>query len=434
MTQLEYAEDNILTPLMKRIARDEGIPPGKILGLIAQGKVVIPKNKAHKIRKPCGIGTGLRTKVNANIGTSTDKSEIQDELKKLEVAVKYGADTVMDLSVGGDLKKMRKEILRHSPVPVGTVPVYEIAVNAQKKRNNFLKFSIDDVLRVLESQAKEGVDFFTIHAGVTTKSLNVLKKNRRTLDIVSRGGAIIASWMKYHRKENPFFEYFDEILDIAYEYDVTISLGDGLRPGSILDATDKAQLAELNILGELALLAAKDDVQVMIEGPGHVPLHQIEENVNLEKKICHGAPFYVLGPLVTDIAAGYDHISAAIGGALAASYGADFLCYVTASEHLRHPSIEDVKDGVIASKIAAHAADIVKRGKSAMNPDRDISLARKKRDWRKQIKLCLDPDKAKRYRASSKPHLFDVCTMCGKYCSIKLMEECLPAGRQGLRA
>jgi phosphomethylpyrimidine synthase len=281
MTQLELARNNKLTSLVKRIAKDEGVPARGILKLIAAGKVVIPLNKTHKIKKPCAIGRGLKTKVNANIGTSPDKSEISDELKKLAVAVKYGTDTVMDLSVGGDLKRIRKQILRHSPVPVGTVPVYEIAVNAQKRKNNFLKFNIDDVLGVLESQAKEGVDFFTIHAGVTRKSLKALRQSRRTLDIVSRGGAMIAGWMSYHKKENPFFEYFDEILDIAYKYDVTISLGDGLRPGSVLDATDRAQIAELKILGELASLAAKDDVQVMIEGPGHVPLHQIEENIKL---------------------------------------------------------------------------------------------------------------------------------------------------------
>ena len=434
MTQLEFAKDNRLTPLMREIAKVEGVSPKQILKLIATGKAVIPLNKTHKIKKPCGIGCGLKTKVNANIGTSTDKSEIDDELEKLKVAVKSGADTVMDLSVGGDLKKVRKEILKRSPIPVGTVPIYEIAVNAQKRKKNFLEFTIDDVLDVLESQAKEGVDFFTIHAGVTRKSLGVLKKNRRSLDIVSRGGAIIASWISRHKKENPFLDYFDEILDIAYRYDVTISLGDGLRPGSILDATDRAQIAELKILGELASLAKEADVQVMIEGPGHVPLHQIEKNISLEKKICHGAPFYVLGPLVTDIAAGYDHISAAIGGALAASFGADFLCYVTPSEHLRHPSIEDVREGVIASRIAAHAADIVKRGEPALKLDRKMSLARRKRNWQEQIRLSIDPDKARSYRMSSKPHLFDVCTMCGRYCSIKLMEECLPAGRKGLRA
>lgn len=425
MTQLEYAKQNILTPLMKKIASLEGIEPKLILRRIKEGKVVIPLNKKHKLNLPCGIGLGLRTKVNANIGTSTDKSEISDELKKLRVAVKYGADTIMDLSVGGDLKKMRKQILKYSPIPIGTVPIYEIAVNAKKLKGNFLKFSVSDMLDILESQAQEGVDFFTIHAGVTKRSLETLKKHKRILDIVSRGGAILASWMNYYKKENPFYEYFDKVLDIAYKYDITISLGDGLRPGSILDATDKAQIAELEILGELTLRAKRKNIQVMIEGPGHVPLDEIKRNIILEKKICHQAPFYVLGPLVTDVAAGYDHISASIGGAIAASYGADFLCYVTPSEHLRHPSIEDVREGVIASRIAGHAADIVKKIKSALNWDRDMSIARKKRDWKRQIKLSIDPDKASRYRSSSKPQLLDVCTMCGDYCSIKLMERCL---------
>ena len=425
MTQLEYAKNNIITPLMKKIARQEGISPKLIAKRIKEGKVVITLNQRHNLKRPCGIGYGLRTKVNANIGTSTDKSEVNDELRKLEAAVKYGADTIMDLSVGGDLKKIRKIILEHSPVPVGTVPIYEIAVNAQKNKGRFLRFSINDVLDTLEAQAREGVDFFTIHAGVTKKSLGALKKYKRVLDIVSRGGAILASWIFYHKRENPFYEYFDKILDIAYEYDITLSLGDGLRPGSILDATDRPQISELKILGELAIRAKRKNVQVMIEGPGHIPLDEIKKNIVLEKKICSGAPFYVLGPLVTDVAAGYDHISASIGGALAASFGADFLCYVTASEHLRHPSIEDVREGVVAARIAAHAADIVKRTKSALQWDREMSQARKRRDWRRQIELSIDPDKAKHYRASSKPHLLDVCTMCGKYCSIKLMEKCM---------
>ena len=425
MTQLEYAKKSIVTSLMKRIAHDESVNPSLILKHIREGEVVIPANKKHKIKSPCGIGLGLRTKINANIGTSTDKSQIEDEIKKLKVSIKYGADTVMDLSVGGDLEKIRKEILKVSSVPVGTVPIYEIAVNAQKKRKNFLKFGVDDVLGVLEGQAQEGVDFFTIHAGVTRQNLKILKKQKRTLGIVSRGGAILASWINYHKKENPFYEHYEKILDICCKYDVTVSLGDGLRPGSILDATDKPQISELKTLGLLALRAKRRGIQVMIEGPGHIPLDQIEKNVALEKKICHGAPFYVLGPLVTDVAAGYDHISSAIGGALAASYGADFLCYVTPSEHLRHPTIEDVREGVIASKIAAHAADLVKNRKLALPWDKKISEARKRRDWKEQAKLSIDPDKAKDYRLSSKPAMLDVCTMCGKYCSIKMMERCL---------
>ncbi len=424
MTQLECAKNNIVTPLMKRIGREEGKSPNLILKWIKEGRVVILHNRKRNIKKPCAVGWGLRTKVNANIGTSTDKSQISDELKKIEVAVKFGADTIMDLSVGGNLKKIRKQIVGYSPVPVGTVPVYEIAVNAQKIKGNFLRFSIDDILANLESQAEEGVDFFTIHAGVTKKSLGTLKKHKRLLDIVSRGGAILASWITCNKKENPFYEYFDRILDVAYAYDITLSLGDGLRPGSILDATDRPQIAELRILGDLAKRARKRNVQVMIEGPGHVPLNQIERNVLLEKKICRGAPFYVLGPLVTDIAAGYDHISSAIGGALAASKGADFLCYVTPSEHLRHPSVEDVKEGVIAFRIAAHAADIAKGIRSAVQWDRKMSEARNRRDWKQQIALSIDPEKAKIYRTSSKPQLLDVCTMCGKYCAIKLMEKC----------
>jgi phosphomethylpyrimidine synthase len=425
MTQLEYAKNNTVTALMKRIIRDERLDSQQFLRHIQEGKAVIPRNSKHNLKKPCAIGLGLKTKVNANIGTSTDKSQIKDELKKLDAAVRYGADTVMDLSVGGDLKEIRKEVIKHSPVPVGTVPIYEIAVNAAKRRRDFLRFDIDDVLDTLESQAEEGIDFFTIHSGVTKKSLSVLRKHKRILDIVSRGGAILANWMIKHKKENPFYEYFDRILNIAYKYDVTISLGDGLRPGSVLDATDNAQIAELKILGELASRAKRKNVQVMIEGPGHVPLDQIKKNIILEKKICHGAPFYCLGPLVTDVASGYDHISSAIGGALAAGFGADFLCYVTPSEHLRHPSIKDVREGVIASRIAAHAADIAKGIKSAKDWDRKMSEARKKRDWKKQIELSIDPDKAGEYRASSKPVFSDVCTMCGKYCSIKLMEECL---------
>lgn len=429
MTQLEYAKNNILTPQVRSIARSEGISAKQLLKYIKEGKVVIPKNTFHHVKKPCGIGMGLRTKINANIGTSTDKSGIGDELKKLDIAVKYGTDTVMDLSEGGNISSIRREILKHSLVPVGTVPVYEIAVNAQQDKRDFLKFTAKDCLDILEAQAEDGVDFFTIHAGITKESLQILRKYRRILDIVSRGGAILASWISCQKKENPFYEYFDKVLDIACKYDVTISLGDALRPGSIIDATDRAQLHELKLLGQLTRRAKKRNVQVMIEGPGHVPLDQIEKNVTLEKKICQQAPFYVLGPLVMDIASGYDHINASIGGALAASFGADFLCYVTPSEHLRHPSIEDVKEGVIASRIAAHAADIVKKVKSAVDWDRQMSLARKKRDWKKQISLSIDPDKAKRYRESSKPHNTDVCTMCGRYCSIKLMEKCLSAGR-----
>jgi len=425
MTQLEYAKQGISSSAIKRVARLEDSNTQTILSRIREGRIVIPLNKNHSIKKVCGIGYGLRTKVNANIGTSTDKAGILQELKKLRIAVDSGADTIMDLSIGGRISLLRKEILRHSPVPVGTVPIYEVVVNAHKKRRDFLKFDIGEILETLQAQAEDGVDFFTIHAGVTQSSLSVLKRNKRLLGIVSRGGAILARWIAEHRKENPFFQHFDKILDLAYDYDVTLSLGDGLRPGSIWDATDPAQIAELKILGGLALRARKRCVQVMIEGPGHVPLDEIKKNIDLQKKICRQAPFYVLGPLVTDVASGHDHIAASIGAALAGSFGADFLCYVTASEHLRHPSIEDVREGVIASKIAAHAADLAKGIKSARQWDRQISEARKKRDWKRQIALSIDPVKAAQYRLSSRPQLQDVCTMCGRYCSIKLMQECV---------
>ncbi|MBU0548295.1 MAG: phosphomethylpyrimidine synthase ThiC [Candidatus Omnitrophica bacterium] len=424
MTQLEYAKKNIITEVMRKVARLEGVKPAELMRLIHQGKAVIPLNKNHKIKKPCAVGSTLTTKVNANIGTSTDESRIADEIEKLKVAIKHGADALMDLSVGGDLNRMRQEVLKYSSVPVGTVPVYEVAVRAQEKNNNFIKFNALDILDILNEQAKQGVDFFTIHCGVTRRSFKVLEKQKRLMGLVSRGGAIIANWIKYHNKENPFYSHFEQILDIANKYDVTLSLGDGLRPGSILDATDKAQITELKILGVLAKRAKARGVQVMIEGPGHVPLDQIKKNILLEKRYCDGAPFYVLGPLVTDVAPGYDHITSAIGGALAASYGADFLCYVTPAEHLRHPTISDVREGVVASRIAAHAGDLVKRKKLAIDWDKNISAARKARDWKKQIQLSIDPEKAREYRLSSKPRFSDVCTMCGKYCSIKLMEEC----------
>jgi len=422
MTQLEAAKNNSLTPLMKKVAGFEKVDPCFIMTGMKKGTIVVPLNKKRRISRPCAIGAGLITKVNANIGTSTDKPNLAEEMKKLEVAEQYGADAVMDLSVGGDLKSIRRKILAAASIPLGTVPIYEIAVNAQNNKGDFLKFEAEDILETLRSQAEEGVDFFTIHCGVTRRSLRQLRKNKRLLGIVSRGGAMLASWISRNNKENPFYEYFDKILDIAYEYDVTLSLGDGLRPGSILDATDQAQITELKILGELAKACRKRNVQVMIEGPGHVPLDQIKKNIELEKKLCGQAPFYVLGPLVTDIAAGYDHISGAIGGALAAGYGADFLCYLTPAEHLRHPSLEDVRQGVIASRIAGHAADIVKGVGRALERDREMSIARSRRDWKKQIALSIDPVKAKEYRLSSKPDMKDVCTMCGKFCSIKVME------------
>jgi phosphomethylpyrimidine synthase len=427
MTQLEYAKKNITTDLTKKIAKEEGINPEIFRRRLKKGTVVIFNNNRRKMTRPCAVGLGLRTKINANIGTSTDCLNLNDELEKLRVSIKYGADTIMDLSIGGNLKKIRRTLLNNSCVPFGTVPIYEAAVNAQKKYDSFIKMNEKDMLNVLESQAQDGVDFFTIHAGITQKSMKILKNSRRLLNIVSRGGALLAAWMNHNKKENPLYEFFPRIVDIAYQYDIVLSLGDALRPGSIIDATDALQIEELETLGKLARYARERNVQVIIEGPGHVPINQIRKNVTLEKKLCNGAPFYVLGPLVTDISAGYDHITAAIGGAIAASEGADFLCYVTPSEHLRHPSLEDVKEGVIAAKIAAHAADLAKGIETSYRWDRDMSFARKKRNWKRQIGLSIDPEKANKFRRMSRPELSDVCTMCGKYCSIKIAERCLKA-------
>lgn len=430
MTQLESAKKNNLTPLMKKISDAEGIPAQELLRKVKEGKIVIPANASRQLKKPCGIGAGLRVKINANLGTSTDIVDMENEISKLKVAVEFGADTVMDLSVGGDLQEIRKRIVKASVVPVGTVPVYEVAVKAQSEHGDALKFSGEDVFSVLESQAKDGVDFFTIHAGINKRSIRVLKKTKRLLGVVSRGGALLAAWMERSGKENPLYEQFDRVLDIAYRYDITLSLGDGLRPGSVLDSTDAPQRAELAVLGELVKRCRSRNVQVMVEGPGHVPLNHIRLNVELEKKTCHGAPFYVLGPLITDIAPGYDHIVGAAGGAMAALYGADFLCYVTPAEHLRHPSLDDVREGVIASRIAAHAADIALGNKQALEWDRAISEARKKRDWRNQIRLSVNPKKAEEFRFSSQPNMSDVCTMCGNFCSIKMMEQCAKAKKK----
>jgi len=425
MTQLESARTGKISPEMIAVAKAEGVDAEIIRTGIANGRIVIPKNKNRSFSRHCGIGEGLKTKVNANIGTSKDSSDISAELKKMDIAVAAGADTIMDLSTGPKIEETRRNILAKSRVPVGTVPIYEIVIAGLAKHGAIKYIKTDDIFRVLERQAKEGVDFFTIHAGVTRKALEILKSGSRILDIVSRGGAFLAEWMIENNKENPLFEHFDRVLEIAKEYDVTLSLGDGLRPGSVADATDGPQIMELVTLGALQKRAMEQDVQVMIEGPGHVPINQIEANVILEKSICNRAPFYVLGPLVTDVAPGYDHITAAIGGALAGSKGADFLCYVTPSEHLRLPTIEDVKEGVVASKIAAHAADIAKGVKGAIEWDINISKARRARRWKEQFKLAIDEIKPKQYRDTSKPGAEDVCTMCSEYCSIKIAEKCL---------
>ncbi len=425
MTQLELALKNKTSESMRKVSEIEGVSVSFLKKQIAEGKVVIPGNSLHSKTKICGVGQGLCTKINANIGTSSDETDIADEIEKLKVSIEYGADTIMDLSVGGDLAAIRKAMLTQSSIPLGTVPIYEAAQGAAKHKSSFLKMTSSDILGVIEAQAEQGVDFMTVHSGVTIKTVSMVKKYKRILDIVSRGGAILTSWMAHNKRENPLYEDFDKVLDIAYKYDVTLSLGDGLRPGSILDATDKAQLSELRLLGKLARRAREKKVQVIIEGPGHVPLSQIKRNIELEKRLCDNAPFYVLGPLVTDISSTRDHISGAIGGALAASFGADFLCVVSPAEHLRHPSVEDVKEGVVASRIAAHSGDIAKGVKGAISWDEKMSLARKKRDWEAQIALSIDPKKAREFRMASKPHLLDVCTMCSEYCSIKLIEECL---------
>ncbi|MGD9015668.1 MAG: phosphomethylpyrimidine synthase ThiC [Candidatus Omnitrophota bacterium] len=423
MTQIEAAKSNRYTREMKIISKVEGVGIHSLRERISQGKIVIPLNKKRKISRICGIGYGLTTKVNANLGTSPYQPTIKNELKKLAIAIEYGADTIMDLSVGGNLREIRREMIKHCPVPIGTVPIYEAAVNAQRKYGSFLKMNAEDMFEVLEQQADDGIDFFTIHAGVTQKNLSLLHRKKRITGIVSRGGSILACWMKTHNRENPFFESFDRVLDIAKQYDITLSLGDGLRPGSIFDSNDQAQEGELFTLGELTKHARREFVQIIIEGPGHVRLDKIRDNVLLEKRVCQGAPFYVLGPLVTDIACGYDHIASAIGGAIAASYGADFLCFVTPSEHLRLPRVFDVKEGVIASRIAAHSSDLVKGIRSALDWDRDMSISRGRRNWKKQIRLSLDPGKSRCFYGAKKLLLDDVCSMCGEYCAIKLSHD-----------
>ena len=428
MTQRIKAQKGVVTKEMKRVAREEGISPGRLREKIASGRVVIPANRNHRGVRPVGIGEGLRIKVNTNLGTSSDHVDLEEELKKLEVSIQAGTDAVMDLSTGGDIDAIRREIIRHSPIPVGTVPIYEAAIEAVKKRKALAKMRVEDLFEVIERQAEEGVDFITVHCGVTRNTVERLRRTRRLLGVVSRGGSFLIEWMIYNGKENPLYEHFDRLLGIAKKCDVTLSLGDGLRPGCLADATDRPQVQETILLGELTERAWAEGVQVMIEGPGHVPLDQIEANVLLEKRLCKGAPFYVLGPLVTDISPGYDHITCAIGGAVAGKAGADFLCYVTPSEHLKLPSIEDVREGVIATRIAGHAADIARGNKIALERDIEMAKARMAFDWEKQIELSLDPDKAKRYHEEGKSGEKDVCTMCGEFCAIKRLKDFFKGG------
>ncbi len=424
MTQLELARKGTVSPQIKHVAEKEGLKVDLIIQGLAKGEIIIPANVNHINLIPCGIGKELRTKVNANIGTSSDFCDLNTELRKLQTAIDFGADTVMDLSTGGDISAIRRAILSASTVPVGTVPIYQAGIEAIENRGAIVNMSVDEIFAVIEEHAKDGVDFMTVHCGVTQESLARLKKQGRTTDIVSRGGAFLIGWMLHNDKENPLYQYYDRLLDLALEYDFALSLGDGLRPGCLADATDRAQIEELIILGELTECSREAGVQAMIEGPGHLPLNHIATNVQLEKSLCRGAPFYVLGPLVTDVGAGYDHITAAIGGAIAAAAGADFLCYVTPSEHLSLPSAEDVKEGVIASRIAAHAADIVKGVKGAKEWDEQMSRARKALDWKTQAKLSLDPELSQQIH-SKIPASGVTCSMCGKYCAMAIVEKYL---------
>lgn len=424
MTLVKQARKGILTPFLKKVAAEERLEPDELLSLLASGEIVIPYNKRHKSVRPVAIGCKMRTKVNVNLGTSRDYPDLQSEIAKLKLSLKYQTDAVMDLSTGGDIRSIRKKLLTLSTVPLGTVPVYQAAIEAIEKRGSIVEMTEDDLFETIRQQAEEGVDFMTVHCGLTIKAVDRLKKQGRIADIVSRGGAFHLAWMLRHQKENPLYANFDRLLDIARKYDVTLSLGDGLRPGAIFDATDRPQIEELLTLGELVRRAREADVQVMVEGPGHVPLDQITMNIKLEKRICEQAPFYVLGPLVTDIAPGYDHLVSAIGGAIAAAAGADFLCYVTPAEHLGLPSLDDVKDGLIAARIAGHAADIVKGVPGAIERDFQLSKARKKLDWETQQKLAIDPIKFAEIRKRRKSKT-TACSMCGDFCAMKIVSQFL---------
>jgi phosphomethylpyrimidine synthase len=424
MTRIEQAKKGVITDEIKAVAAAELISPEKLASDIAEGFSVITRNVLHGI-SPLGIGRGMRTKINANIGTSKDRVSYDEEVQKLEVLVKHGADAVMDLSTGGAIRELRNLLIKKSSVPVGTVPIYEAIVRTAQRHGHIAKMDPEDLFDVIEDHARDGVDFVTVHCGITQKAIQRLREDRRILDVVSRGGAFLLEWMIYNDRENPLFEQYDRLLEMAKKYDLTLSLGDGFRPGCLADATDRSQLEELVTLGELRDKALEAGVQTIIEGPGHVPLNQVELNIRLEKEICKGAPFYVLGPLVTDIAMGYDHIAAAIGGAVAGAAGADFLCYVTPAEHIRLPDIEDVREGVIASKIAAHAADIAKGIPGAMETDRKMARFRKNLDWEGQISLSLNPDKVRAWRSQVPPAEKDVCSMCGEFCAIKTVERAL---------
>jgi phosphomethylpyrimidine synthase len=424
MTELESARNGIITEKMQLAARAEGVEPEFIRAGIAAGNIIICHNIKHANGIPLAVGKGLRTKVNANIGSSADDLSIDKELEKARVAVASGADAIMDLSTGGPVDEIRRAIIAETSACIGTVPLYQAALDAVRNQNKaIVDMTVEDIFKGVLKHAEDGVDFITVHCGVTRSTVERMRREGRIMDVVSRGGAFTIEWMAHNNAENPLYEHFDRLLEIVKAYDMTLSLGDGFRPGCLADATDRAQIHELIILGELTQRAQDFGVQVMIEGPGHMPLNQIEANIQLQKRLCHGAPFYVLGPLVTDIAPGYDHITSAIGGTIAAAAGADFLCYVTPSEHLRLPSVEDVKEGVIACRIAAHAADIVKGVKGAMEKDNQMARCRKKLDWEGQFALAIDPEKARRLRAESGVADHGACTMCGEFCAYKVMDD-----------
>jgi len=420
MTQLEKARTGVISDEMKICAAEEGVEAEVIRQGMVDGTIVICRNVNHTAIKPLAIGAGLRTKVNANIGTSRDNNDLAVELEKLKIATAAGADAVMDLSTGGDLAQIRKAVMEQATVAIGTVPIYQAAVKILAEQKAIADMTSDDMFAVIEENGRDGVDFITVHCGVNRQSVAVLEAQGRVLGIVSRGGSMTANWMRCNKRENPLYEEYDRLLSIAHRYDMVLSLGDGLRPGATSDATDRGQVQELIILGELAARARDAGVQVMIEGPGHVPITEVEANIKLQKKLCQGAPFYVLGPLPTDIAPGYDHITSAIGGAIAGAAGADFLCYVTPAEHLRLPTLADVRDGVIAARIAAHIADIAKGVKGARERDRKMSECRKNFDWQGQVDLSIDPERTVALLEKSKSADDEGCTMCGEFCAIKL--------------
>ncbi|MEM2249853.1 MAG: phosphomethylpyrimidine synthase ThiC [Candidatus Bathyarchaeia archaeon] len=429
---MEAARRGQITEEMRIVAEDEGESPQALCQRIAQGTVIITRNIKRENVHPVGIGKGLRTKVNANIGTSQDLCDLNLEIEKAKVAVKYGADTIMDLSTAGDLDEIRRAIIKAVNVPIGTVPIYQAAIEATKKRGAIIHMTEDDIFNIIEKHAKDGVDFMTVHCGVTQQIVKKLAKHPRLMGVVSRGGTFLAAWILHHDKENPLYANYDYLLELAKKYDFALSLGDGLRPGCIFDSTDWAQIQELLTIGELVERARDVNVQVMVEGPGHLPLNDVAANVQLEKSICKDAPFYVLGPVVTEIAPGYDHIVGAIGGALAGLAGADFLCYLTPAEHLGLPSLEDVKEGVIATKIAAHAADIAKLGAKAAAQDLAMAKARANLDWKGQFENAIDPEKAKKVHGRIKPKSPETCSMCSEYCAIKILKEALKADGQCL--